>query len=120
MHQQQWLAVLEELGGYKGSLPIPNSFPQSEEDEDFSYVFLTTGLDGAGEVSGRFTEGPSLDGRGEYTVRKATPHGDEPKLAPPIPQAYAEKQEMMGSAQAPMSSSEHVHIFENIKDTLIG
>lgn len=34
MHQQQWLAVLEELGGYKGTLPIPNSFPQSEEDED--------------------------------------------------------------------------------------
>ena len=26
MHQQQWLAVIEELGGYEGTLPIPNSF----------------------------------------------------------------------------------------------
>ena len=30
MHQQQWLAVLEELGG-DAALPIPNSFPQSKE-----------------------------------------------------------------------------------------
>jgi Mn-containing catalase len=29
MHQQQWLAVLEELG--PSSLPIPNSFPRAEE-----------------------------------------------------------------------------------------
>ena len=32
MHQQQWLAVIEELGGYEGVLPIPNSFPQEEEN----------------------------------------------------------------------------------------
>ena len=29
MHQQQWLAVIEELGGDKGVLPIPNSFDQA-------------------------------------------------------------------------------------------
>src|SRR5690606_30705087 len=28
MHQQQWLAVIEELGGYEAALPVPNSFPQ--------------------------------------------------------------------------------------------
>ena len=32
MHQQQWLAVIEELGGAEGTLPIPNSFPQDKED----------------------------------------------------------------------------------------
>jgi Mn-containing catalase len=31
MHQQQWLAVIEELGGHEKQLPIPNSFPQGEE-----------------------------------------------------------------------------------------
>ena len=31
MHQNQWLAVLEETGGLKGAHPIPNSFPQAEE-----------------------------------------------------------------------------------------
>ena len=34
MHQQQWLAVIEELGGAEGTLPIPNSFPQEKEDQD--------------------------------------------------------------------------------------
>lgn len=28
MHQQQWMAVIEDLGGLSASLPIPNSFPQ--------------------------------------------------------------------------------------------
>ena len=44
MHQQQWLAVLEELGGLSSQLPIPNSFPQSQENREFSYVFLSSSL----------------------------------------------------------------------------
>lgn len=36
MHQQQWLSVIEELGGHEGTLPIPNSFPQSEENQKFN------------------------------------------------------------------------------------
>ena len=39
MHQQQWLAVIEELGA-QASLPIPNSFDQSKEKLDFSYAFF--------------------------------------------------------------------------------
>ncbi len=39
MHQQQWLAVVEELGGYQGALPMPNSFDQSQENQKFSYAF---------------------------------------------------------------------------------
>lgn len=31
MHQQQWLAVVEELGGFNKNLPIPNDFPQEKE-----------------------------------------------------------------------------------------
>ncbi len=42
MHQQQWLAVVEELGGYKEALPIPNSFPQSKEHEQFNYNFFVS------------------------------------------------------------------------------
>ncbi|MFC4454857.1 manganese catalase family protein [Deinococcus sonorensis] len=95
MHQQQWLAVIEELGGHPGSLPIPNSFPQDEELTEYSYDFFATGIEGVDPPAGRYTEGPSLDGRGEFRVRIARPLGQEPKLAPPIPQAYAEAQQMM-------------------------
>jgi len=46
MHQQQWLAVVEELGGAE-QLPIPNSFPREQEKGEYSYAFLTTTVDGA-------------------------------------------------------------------------
>jgi len=93
MHQQQWLAVIEELGGAKG-LPIPNSFPQSKENQEFSYAFISPNIDGSGTPSGRWTHGPSIDGNGEFKVLKAQPYGDEPKLAPPVPEGHAQTEQM--------------------------
>ncbi|TVT41921.1 catalase [Hymenobacter setariae] len=107
MHQQQWLAVIEELGGYN-ALPIPNSFPQSKENQEFSYSFISPNIDGTGTPSGRWTEGPSLDGKGEFRVLKAEPYGDEPKLGPPVPEGHAQKEQMT------MTDT----IIGNIKDTL--
>lgn len=80
MHQQQWLAVIEELGGAE-QLPIPNSFPQSEEDQSNNYNFYATALDGS-VPEGRWTSGPSIDGRGEFTVFQNKPLGQEPILGP--------------------------------------
>jgi Mn-containing catalase len=117
MHQQQWLAVIEELGGYPGALPIPNSFPQSQEQQEFSYVYLTTGIDGAGKPQGRFTQGPSLDGKGQFSTRQAQPHGQEPKLAPPIPQGFAEMQQMQQNGHAHTGMSE---VVEKVKETVHG
>lgn len=94
MHQQQWLAVIEELGGLNQQLPIPNSFPQNEENTAFSYVFLTSSMDGAPALSGRFTEGTSLDGKGTFTVQQNRPLGEEPKLAPPKPEGFAQTEQL--------------------------
>lgn len=94
MHQQQWLAVIEELGGYEGTLPIPNSFPQAKENTEFSYAFVSTGVDGIAPPQGRFNSGPSLDGKGEFNIRRAVPLGQEPKLAPPRPDGFAQVQQM--------------------------
>jgi Mn-containing catalase len=55
MHQQQWLAVLEELGGLQNVLPIPNSFPQSQEMQEVSYAYVATGIEGTRVPEGRFT-----------------------------------------------------------------
>ena len=95
MHQQQWLAVIEELGGYEGVLPIPNSFPQNEEHTQFSYQYMTTAVNGANKPEGRWTNGTSLDGHAHFTSVDAAPHGDKPQLAPPVPEGYAETQQMM-------------------------
>ena len=90
MHQNQWLAVMEEIGGLK-AFPIPNSFPQSQENQDFNYTFLSTYKDDQHEPpTGRWTEGPSMDGRSEFSIRKLEPQGGEPKLGPPMPQAHAQ------------------------------
>jgi Mn-containing catalase len=38
MHQNQWLAAIEDMGG--NPLPIPNSFLRCMENQEFSYAFM--------------------------------------------------------------------------------
>ena len=99
MHQQQWLAVLEELGGFEGTLPIPNSFPQAEENQDFNYNFFGSSHDGTPPEKGRWTHGPSLDGKGKYTVFQNKPMGEEPVLGPARADSMAEIQQMAAGAK---------------------
>ena len=93
MHQQQWLAVLEELGGFKGTLPVPNSFPQAQEDQENNYNFYASAVDKS-VPEGRWTSGPSLDGNGTFTVFQNKPMGEEPNLGPARPDSGAEKQQI--------------------------
>jgi len=95
MHQNQWLAVIEELG-VADQLPIPNSHPQSEEHERFSYVFIDPRVGDAATLEGRFTTGPSIDGKGTFSLSPAEPFGQEPVLAPPPPRGGAQKEQMEG------------------------
>ncbi|MBB4003930.1 MAG: manganese catalase family protein [Aurantimonas endophytica] len=94
MHQQQWLAVIEELGGNAGALPIPNSFPQEEENQEHNYDFFATAADGSAPPAGRWTEGPSMDGKGQFTVFQNQPLGDVPDLGPARPDSSAQKEQM--------------------------
>ena len=101
MHQQQWLAVIEELGGPE-ALPIPNSFPQEQEKHEFAYAFLTTAVDGGAKPEGRWSHGPSIDGRGEFHSEPARPLGDEPVLSSAPREAFAQTQQIEGGpAQSP-------------------
>jgi Mn-containing catalase len=100
MHQQQWLAVIEELGGYEQQLPIPNSFPQGQEHSQFSYAFFVHNK--AKEVpEGRWTQGQSLDGKGQYSTMISEPLGEEPTLQKPRSDSGAQTDQMgMGSSIA--------------------
>ncbi|ONF95391.1 manganese catalase family protein [Sphingomonas jeddahensis] len=93
MHQQQWLAVLEELGGPGSNLPIPNSFPQEMEDQQNNYNFYATAADGS-VPEGRWTSGPTIDGRGEFTVFQNQPLGEEPVLGPARPDSAAQDKQI--------------------------
>ena len=93
MHQQQWLAVIEELGG-PAALPIPNSFDQSLEKQEFSYAFFGTDKDGNPPPAGRYTSGPSLDGKGQFTSQPTTAMGQQPDLGPARTGSGAQTEQM--------------------------
>ena len=91
MHQQQWLAVLEDIGGLAAQLPIPDATPTEHENTHHSYYFLNTSLDEA-TPQGPWTSGPSLDGRAQFTARdKAEPEGQVPSLGKARPNSGAQK-----------------------------
>ena len=97
MHQQQWLAVVEELGGMKGQLPIPNSHMDDADKQKFAYAYF--GHDVSGMVpAGRWTEGSSLDDKGSFEPMKSQPLGQEPVLAPPRPGGGTQSEQMTPAA----------------------
>jgi Mn-containing catalase len=105
MHQQQWHAVLEELGGPE-ALPIPNSFPQEQEKIEFSYTYLATGVDGIAPPEGRWSSGPSIDGKGEFSLQPARPLGEEPVLSSPAAVSYAQTEQIdNGAGASPQSGN---------------
>ena len=95
MHQQQWLAAIEELGGTE-ALPIPNTFPQENENQDFSYVYLGHMTDGS-IPQGRWSSGKSMDGKGKFSAQPSQPLGEVPKLAPARPDSGAQAGQMSRS-----------------------
>ncbi|HEV7414604.1 manganese catalase family protein [Tianweitania sediminis] len=94
MHQQQWLAAIEDMGGLSASLPIPNSFPQEKEYQDMSYTFINTFVEGLAPAEGRWSEGKSLDGKADFRLMPGQPMGQEPKLSPPRPDSGAQSEQM--------------------------
>ena len=92
MHQNQWMAAWEELGGAKNH-PIPNNFPQEDENQDFNYAFQSYATDNSGfqVPEGKWTKGKSFDGRGENSVVNMKPLGDKPSLGKASPKAPVQK-----------------------------
>ncbi len=99
MHQQQWLAVLEDFG--PSALPMPNSFPQSKENGDYAYNFFITTLDGVGNQEGQpWTSGTAPDGHGQFSTFLAKPinGAGEPNLGFGRPDTFGQKEQAMGTA----------------------
>lgn len=94
MHQNQWLAAWEELGGAKNH-PIPNSFPQKQENQEFNYTFMAFGKDENVEVPmGKWSEGKSYDGEGTHSAVRMTPQGQKPDLGSAPPKSAAQSDQM--------------------------
>ena len=66
MHQNQWLAAIEELekDGLEET-PVPSNFPQEREMSEVSYKFMSFS-EGEESREGRWANGPSKDGKGQF------------------------------------------------------
>ncbi|MDP0499762.1 MAG: manganese catalase family protein [Verrucomicrobiota bacterium JB022] len=94
MHQNQWMAAWEELGGPKNH-PIPNSFPQEEELDEYNYTFFTTRKDDSVPVpEGKWSSGKSFDGRGTFKTEEMVPSGGKPNLGKASPKSAAQLDQM--------------------------
>jgi Mn-containing catalase len=108
MHQNQWLAAIEDLEAEAlETTPVPSTFPQERMRRDQAYTFWNCS---AGEESaqGRWAQGPSLDGRGEFQyLASPQPLGEVPEPPPPDPRLHGTaKQPMPATSSGPNPASE--------------
>lgn len=84
MHQNQWLAAIEELqsDGLEDT-PVPSSFPLELEKREAAYQFWNLS-EGEESAEGRWAKGPSMDGKGEFEY-VANPQPQGPQVEPPQP-----------------------------------
>lgn len=81
MHQNQWLAAIEDLmdSGLE-STPVPSSFPQELEKGEFAYQFWNHSM-GEESAEGRWAKGQSMDGKGQFEyVANPEPLGPQPHI----------------------------------------
>jgi Mn-containing catalase len=89
MHQNQWLAAIEDLEreGLE-STPCPSTFPQSQEHREVSYQFWNMSV-GEESAEGRWASGPSMDGKGRFEyVANPSALSEAPELAPADPRLH--------------------------------
>lgn len=78
MHQQQWQAAIEEAGDTFAS--APNDVIDEGDYKHSAYAFFNHS-DSPDAEMGRWTQGPSLDGKGEFSVGDPfAVAGQEPEL----------------------------------------
>ncbi|MCW2667272.1 MAG: manganese catalase [Frankiales bacterium] len=95
MHQNQWLAAIEELkaDGYE-QLPVPSNFPQSEEVAEVRHQYLNFS-DGETADSGRWASGPTPDGHGEFSYHVG------PTTSAPMPPPTHPDSRLYGTTEIP-------------------
>jgi Mn-containing catalase len=91
MHQVLWLAAIEEFGGPEAVLPVPADFPRTKEMGEYAFAFMSYAADPAESTSrqGRWTHGPSVDGKGEFSfIAEPFAVGQVPHLNPGDPTTH--------------------------------
>src|SRR3712207_7406397 len=67
MHQQQWLAVLEELGP-EVATNAPGDFVNEGDGAEVEYSFFDHNIDAPPPPDARWVQGTTFDGKGRFTT----------------------------------------------------
>jgi Mn-containing catalase len=90
MHQQQWLAVLEELEPAANVHNAPGDYENEPEYQKHAYTFFNHLMDRPIDKTARFASGPSYDGLGTFSVAEPAPAlGQKPELQKAPPEVHA-------------------------------
>jgi Mn-containing catalase len=109
MHQQQWMAAIEEIGDTFQS--APNDVPDEDGYQQYAYAFFNHS-DSPDAQAGRWASGPSLDGKGEFTVGDPhAPAGQEPELMAGPPSVH-------GGLEATRTGGAERGMMDKVKDTV--
>ena len=69
MHQNQWLAAIEELEADGLGAPLPDTFPTEQQHNEVAYQYWSCS-EGDDAKAGRWASGPSRNGLGEFEYLK--------------------------------------------------
>ncbi|MET3684072.1 Mn-containing catalase [Alkalibacillus flavidus] len=87
MHQNMWLAALQELEEREGVV-VPSTFPSNQELKSVAYDFYNLSRGGA-SAEGRWASGPSMDGCAYFHYVPNPPaYGNVPALEPAPPYTF--------------------------------
>lgn len=109
MHQQQWLAAIEDLGDTFAS--APNDVPDEGEYAQHAYAFFNH-TDSPDAELGRWSEGPSLDGKGTFAV------GDPHAVSGPEVELMAGPASVHGGLEATRSNGGGSGVVDKVKDAV--
>jgi Mn-containing catalase len=106
MHQNQWLAAIEDLeaSGLE-TTPVPSAFPIELEQRQHAYEFWNHS-EGQESAEGRWAKGPSMDSKGEFKyIADPRPLGPEPEPPSGNPRLYATTEASRPAESLPKSES---------------
>ncbi len=108
MHQQQWLAAIEELGDTNAT--APNDVPDEGDYHKYAYAFF--GHADAPMPDARWLNGRSLDGKGEFSFADPAPRlGQEPELMGAPASAH-------GGVEATRTNGSGGGVMDKVKDAV--
>lgn len=88
MHQNQWMAAIDELEQFEKSPIVPSTFPQELEKQEVAHAFMNFSS-GDESKNGRWASGRSMDGQAEFEyVPTPAATGQSPILQPAPPYIY--------------------------------